>query len=421
MKSIASRIYKALFALSLISMLVTVITVLLTNENLEDVLLGSQADHIPPELLNAQHQQNLFIWDGALNKIAFIPTGTPIPDELPAPFTPSTVHKKDEIELGNQTYLINIEVTDQGTLYWARNITAFEERETTLLISVALIMAGMVILSWLLAYLSSRKLIAPLSALSEQIAALCPGKKLPPLDLNYQDRELHHIAMTMNLFLSEMEAFIEREQQLLSLASHELRTPIAVISGALDVIERRNQQQANDCQTLLRIRRASVEMADNVDALLKLSRQDTQDLPIEHINLAEAVRVIIQDTSHFYDTTQRVTVQAPASEVYIVSNPVLVRILLRNVIHNALQHTNGPITVTMEHTHIAICDQGSGLPVSKLSSIPPQKNSSGLGLYIVTLLCEKLGWTLHIQHDANGHCVYIHYADASPQGTKACC
>ena len=421
MKSITSRIYKALFALSLVSMLVTITTVLLTNENLEDVLLGSEADHIPPELLNAQYQKELFIWDGQLNKIAFIPTGQPIPDELPAPFSVSTTHTKFEIELGDQTYLVNIEQTPQGTLYWARNITAFEERETTLLISVALILLGMVLLSLLLAYFSSRKLVAPLTSLSEQVAALAPGKKIQPLELPYQDRELHHIAVTMNLFLAEMEAFIEREQQLLSLASHELRTPIAVISGALDVIEQRNQQQANDCQTLLRIRRASVEMADNVDALLKLSRQDTQDLPIEPINLPYTVQTIIQDTAHFYDTTQRVTVKKPDSDVCLVSNPVLVRILLRNVIHNALQHTNGPITVSLEHTHIAICDQGSGLPVNKLTTAPPQKGSSGLGLYIVTLLCEKLGWTLHIQHDANGHCVYIHYADAGPQGTKACC
>ncbi|MGG4605590.1 histidine kinase dimerization/phospho-acceptor domain-containing protein [Paenalcaligenes sp. Me131] len=421
MKSIASRVYKALFALSLISMLVTIITVLLTNEHLEDVLLGSQADHIPPELLSAQHQQHIFIWDGALNKIAFIPTGATVPDELPVPFSPTLEHTKAEIELGDQTYLINIEQTDQGTLYWARNITAFEERETTLLISVTLIMVGMVVLSLLLAYWSSRKLIAPLSALSEQVAALCPGKKIQPLDLNYQDRELHHIAMTMNLFLSEMEAFIAREQQLLSLASHELRTPIAVISGALDVIERRNQQQANDRQTLLRIRRASVEMADNVDALLKLSRQDAHNIPIETINLAEAIHTIIQDTSHFYDTHQRVTVLAPSSEIHLVSNPVLVRILLRNVIHNALQHTSGPITITLEPSHIGICDQGSGLPVQSLSTSSLQKGSSGLGLYIVTLLCEKLGWTLHIQHDAHGHCVYIHYAETSPQGSKACC
>jgi signal transduction histidine kinase len=421
MKSISSRIYKALFALSVISMLVTVITVLLTNENLEDVLLGAEADHIPPELLNAQHQQNLFIWDGSLNKIAFVPTGTPIPEELPAPFSPTDQHTKAEVILGDQTYLINVEQTDQGTLYWARDITAFEERESDLLLTVTAIMIGMVLLSLLLAYWSSRKLIAPLKTLSEQIASLPTGKKIPPLDLHYQDKELHHIAVTMNLFLTEIESFIAREQQLLSLASHELRTPIAVVSGALDVIEHRNQLSPNDKQTLLRIRRASAEMADNVDALLKLSRQDAQDIPIESIALTQTVQEIIQDTSHFYDTNQRVSLQAPPSEVLLISNPVLVRILLRNLIHNALQHTSGPITITLEHTHIGICDQGTGLPVTRLSTTPPQKGSSGLGLYIVTLLCEKLGWDLHIQHDANGHCVYIHYADASPQGTKACC
>lgn len=410
MKSITSRIYKAIFALSLISVLITVITVLITNENLEDVMLGAQADHLPAELLNAQDLQHVFIWDGTLNKIAFIPVNTPIPDNLPTPFSPTDTHTKAEIELGDQTYLINVEHTELGTLYWARNITEFEERESALLLTVAAIVVGMILLSLLLAHWSSRKLIAPLTALSEQIAALPPGKKIPPLSLHYQDQELHHIAVTMNRFLCEIESFIEREQQLLSLASHELRTPIAVISGALDVIEHRNQQQPNDKQTLLRIRRATTEMADNVDALLRLSRQDTQDTPTEHIDLNRTVQVIIQDTANFYDTANRVSVQAPSTSVCLFANPVLVKILLRNVIHNALQHTSGPITITLTAEHIAICDQGTGLPTQRLTTTPPLKESSGLGLYIVTLLCEKLGWSLQIQHDNHGHCVYINYA-----------
>ena len=73
--------------------------------------------------------------------------------------------------------------------------------------------------------------------------------------------------------------------------------------------------------------------------------------------------------------------------------------LLRNVIQNALQHTTGAIQIHLDTEKITIQDQGSSTKnnidwTSPSNQIPTQ---GGLGLYLVTLMCEQLNWTLHIE------------------------
>src|SRR5690606_1882219 len=113
--------------------------------------------------------------------------------------------------------------------------------------------------SLLLAVLSSRRIVKPLRLLSDRISRTPVGTSMPRMETDYADAELHSIAMTFNRFLDELESHVRREQSLLSLASHELRTPIAVMSGALDILESRNQLSSNDQATLARVRRACDE------------------------------------------------------------------------------------------------------------------------------------------------------------------
>src|SRR5690606_15586040 len=132
-----------------------------------------------------------------------------------------------------------------------------------------------------------------------------------------------------------LESYMRREQSLLNLASHELRTPIAVMSGALDVLEQRNRLQPSDRATLQRVRRSCDEMRDNVNILLKLARRASADQNPEAIDLRSAVQRVIDDLKVSHHAEDRVTLHA-TTPVIVTSDPVMVHMLLRNIIQNAV-------------------------------------------------------------------------------------
>ena len=110
-----------------------------------------------------------------------------------------------------------------------------------------------------------------------------------------------------------------------------------------------------------------------------------------------------------HDAGDRVSLATPA-DLCVDTDPAMLRMLLRNLIQNALQHTKGAIHVTLAPGLIEIEDQGSGLSSEQQTilrdgkRLPSTKTSvSGLGLYIVTLMCERLDWPLTIaQTDSSG-------------------
>src|SRR3546814_10183274 len=85
------------------------------------------------------------------------------------------------------------------------------------------------------------------------------------------------------------------------------------------------------------------------------------------------------------------------STLTVKADPVMVRMLLRNLVQNAAQHTNNDIQVTITETAIEIEDRGMGLSADQQAILRGERKIasdgstiSGLGLYIVTLMAERL-------------------------------
>src|SRR5690606_14770328 len=187
----------------------------------------------------------------------------------------------------------------------------------------------------------------------------------------------------------------------------ELRTPIAVMSGALDVLEQRNQLHPNDQATLRRLRRSCDEMRDNVNILLKLARRESGDQTREKFDLRPAAQQVIDDLKISHQAGERVALIADEA-FWVNSDPVMVHMLLRNLIQNAVQHSPGDIRVVIANGTIAIQDQGSGLSPDQQAILQGKRRIasdgstiSGLGLYIVTLMAERLNWTLELAHNGS--------------------
>ncbi|NGM85879.1 HAMP domain-containing histidine kinase [Parapusillimonas sp. SGNA-6] len=412
-KSISRRVYRSILAVSVVSMLAMVLTVLLINEDLEATMLKVEFAQERNFIRANAAKDTVFVWDTPGLSIVFIPRGEPLPSAMPKVFRGLPGDYSAEMNINGDTYLVNVDTDPTGTLYVAKNITHFEDRET--LFTLALIIMALVIMAFslLLAVLSSRRIVKPLKRLADDVSTIPVGRAMPRLEADYVDAELHSIVMTFNQFLGELESYVKRERSLLSLASHELRTPIAVMSGALDVLEQRGQLNARDLETLGRVRRACDEMKDNVDILLKLARRESDGKAQASFDIVPVARQVIDDLTAGDPDGQRVALSA-AKPRFVKADPVMARMLMRNLIQNALQHTRGRVTVSIADD-IRIQDEGTGLTSDQRAVLLGQSGASpdtapldGLGLYIVTLMAERLGWSLAIDYtDTRGTLILL--------------
>lgn len=410
MKPIANRIYRAIFIVSLISMITMVSTILLVNETLEQTMLKMQPTLEENPTFGSATPEQAFVWLSTSHQVAYVPKNHALPAGFPSLFSALESQEMAEVDIGEHTYLLNKQHSADGTLYIARNISAFEEREAKFNLLLIVLVLLIALLSWWLARLSSQTITTPLEKLSQTIQQLPVGPYLPSLKTNYQDQELYDIAVTFNLFLTELNAYMKREKHLLHLASHELRTPIAIIAGAIEIIESRAQLNQADQITLQRLKRANAEMAANIETILQLARATPQPEK-ENTFLIDLIDGVINDMSDAGANTNRIQLH-PSEKPIVKANPTLVKMLLRNLLQNALQHTTGPIHLYLQNHRLIISDEGNGLTAEQQQrlKIKASPSSGGLGLYIVTMICEKLNWQLSWESEAqSGTIITIDY------------
>ena len=147
-------------------------------------------------------------------------------------------------------------------------------------------------------------------------------------------------------------------------------------------------------------------MSATIPVLLELSRRSSQIDTHQEVNLNQVINEIIRDLSQVFSVDARVHfIHEEHCTVY--ADKVLVKMLIQNLIQNALQHTPGRINLSVFTDSISICDEGSeeqSLHFKSLvkSTLTENKTlTSGLGLYIVTLISERLSWDLDISSKPN--------------------
>ncbi|CAM4315349.1 sensor histidine kinase [Kerstersia similis] len=424
--TIERRIRRTVLGAILITFIVTVASVLIANEKLEESLLEMDMQTERDFLLDNARPNEILVWDIATLTAYFVPSGMQADERMPALFRGLPFPFSGEVEVDQSTFLITASTVNSGRLYLAKDISLFETREDEFHRFLLLLGLAVIALGIFLARLTGKRLVSPVQQLARQIRDTKPAPRMQRVDDDYQDAELKTIAQSFNLFLHELETYVKREQSLMGLASHELRTPIAVIAGALDVIERRGGLGHADQGPLLRMRRAVDEMAANIDIILRLTRRKAQSDRREIVRLADLIQDIQGDlTRHLPEVPQRLQLKL-AAQPQVQADPVLVKMLLRNLIQNALQHTDAGVEVLLETRYVDIRDHGQGLPEAYRAYLnDPQADASellslsGLGLFIVSLIGERLGWTLQVLTDeASGNVLRIGFVpDTAHQGT----
>jgi len=413
--SLTQRLARTLFFLIAASTATSMIIVEVFVHDVEDTILDlelkEEAEYFTEQIREGRFQP---IKTAQLEAI-FLPEGE-AEALLPEYFRSRHLPFSQEVEIGQTTLLIlgeQLEFPD-GKLFLAQDITIMESRETLVQLALAGVAGFMFLIGSIVAHTAARYLVRPFKKLTREVLNTTPGSSMLQITTDYRDQEFCNIAQAFNRFLSELEDHIEREKSFVKLASHELRTPLAVIGGALNVLEQRQSLSSADQKTLTRIRRAMQTMRDDTEVLLELARREAFESEARTIVLQELVQNTIDDLEHGYlDQAGRITVYNNSPGFKVTTHPILVGMLMRNLLQNALRHTRAEVEVRMIGNRISVRDFGSGLPIKVAEHLNSGAASSSnnfkagdfsnatFGLLIVRLVCERLGLDLEVTRSGN--------------------
>jgi len=208
------------------------------------------------------------------------------------------------------------------------------------------------------------------------------------------------LASALDGYEKRLDRVREREQAFTEDASHELRTPLAIISSASELLLEESALSAGGRERLLRIRRASGQMHSLIEALLFLARGEP-GTPAQPCALDQIVRDAAESiaAAAAVKSLEVIVEVEPVTVVGVV--PAMAACVVNNLLLNAVNFTQtGRIAVSLTATDLLVRDTGIGISPEDLSRIferlyrGDHSRGSGLGLYLVSRICERLGWRI---------------------------
>ena len=309
---------------------------------------------------------------------------------------------------GDESFHARIVDLPQGRLVTTIDIGELENQQnrdsryTAVWAGLLLLFIGGVI-AWL-----HVNLVRPVRDLADRMRAIDPRDTGARMPTTYKREEIQVIAHATNAHLERVERFIERERSLLDQASHEFRTPIAVIAGAVDVLRQIPLPDASR-PALGRIEHAVHELSETMVALLYLAREaEPGSEPADVSVLHELLPSLMHDHQHLVQGKSTQLKIGTLESTHVAVPEAMVRIAASNLIRNAIENTDaGCIELTLREGVIVVTDSGCGFdPVEaarryrdSLRQSAPVRGQ-GLGLFLIGRICDHYGWTLSIESAA---------------------
>lgn len=273
---------------------------------------------------------------------------------------------------------------------------------------VMIILVGLsTILIFVIVLLSIFKKVAqPMESLQQWAKQL----ELSDLDKavpDFEFKELNGLAALIHDNMNSVAQSIEREQAFLRYASHELRTPIAVLRSNTALLNKINPTPTDKERTVRdRIERASLTMKSMTETLLWLSREGELDMPVEQANLGELVETTQSELQYLLaGKSVEVSINTDSSQVSLAVTPTV--IVLNNLIRNAFQHTQiGHVIIDQHNDEVTITNYETDESQGKSSD---DELGFGLGMQLVEKLTQQFGWQYHINREGEGYEVKISF------------
>lgn len=261
----------------------------------------------------------------------------------------------------------------------------------------------------------SRRILRPIRDITETAKEIAVNDLGRRINLTDSNDELEQLAKTFNRMLSRIQTGFEQQRRFVSDASHELRTPITVISGYADMLDRWGKKDPAALEEGIEaIKSEASNMYGLIEKLLFLARADQskQVLNKDLLEMRPLIEEVAQETHLIAPDYQIVLQQNDPSTIY--ADAASIKQMLRIFIENSIKYTPKGGTITIASTKIngqvdiKVQDTGIGIPKEDQSKIfnrfyrvdksrSKDTGGTGLGLSIAQWIVQQHNGTIQLE------------------------
>jgi two-component system, OmpR family, sensor kinase len=270
--------------------------------------------------------------------------------------------------------------------------------------------------------------LAPVARVRRQVASR-QADDLSPVSENDLPDEVKPLVHELNLLFGRVRTAFDAQQHFVADAAHELRSPLAALK--LQVLSLERAEDAEARKVAIGRLTAGIERATRlVEQLLVLARQEAAEPKLDPVDLAELARRTLGDMVGAAQAREIDLGIHEVTEAVVQGQADALRVLLRNLVDNAIKYTpsGGTVDLSVRHTEqgteLVVEDSGPGISpeerervFNRFYRVPGSTaTGSGLGLAIIKAITERHGAMLALDESARlgGLLVRVTFPGAKP-------
>jgi signal transduction histidine kinase len=265
-------------------------------------------------------------------------------------------------------------------------------------------------------YALADRALGPVDAVTRLAARIAangqPGERVPE---SLGNDEMARLTRTVNAMLEKLEGLIAQEQAFALAAAHELRTPLAVLQGRVELSLERERTPEHYRESLSTVAATAQKLNRLVEGLLTLARSHAPITPIR-LDLAD-IALEVAESYRAEAKTNGQWLELELESAPVLGDPESLRLAVSNLMRNAIKYgvQDGWIWLRSGtksgQAMLEVCDDGPGVPNDDLERLrrPFQRgkglqsvSGSGLGLALVNAVAEQNGGRLELSRAIEG-------------------
>jgi signal transduction histidine kinase len=291
-------------------------------------------------------------------------------------------------------------------------ISPIDATVNTLRVQLVFITLIMLILALFLALFLSKKISKPISNINASAKTLATGN----YDIHFDEdgcKEISELGQTLNYAAKELSKVEILRRDLIANISHDLRTPLTMITGYSEVMrDLPGENTPENVQVIIDEANRLTTLVNDVLDVSKL-QSGTQTLNLSTFSLTQSIRTIM--TRYAKLTDYQIEFLADR-DVNVYADELKISQVVYNLVNNAITYTGKDKKITVrqiinfDKVRIEVTDTGEGIPQDKLSDIWDRyykvdkehkraQIGSGLGLSIVKTVLDMHGGTYGVRSE----------------------
>jgi two-component system, OmpR family, sensor kinase len=306
-------------------------------------------------------------------------------------------------------------VPSGGAIVVARSLAARNEALHRIFRELLVVGPLVVLLASLAGYALAAAALRPVEMMRRRAARVTPSSP-GLLPVSPARDEISRLAVTLNDMLTRLHAALEHERRFVADASHELRTPVALLRTELELALRRPRTAEELTLAIHSALDETVRLSRLADDLLLLARAEEGSLPLrrERMELSELFDEVAARFANRAQGAGRRVRAVPTAD-FIEGDPVRLEQALNNLVDNALTYGTGEVEIFATSRNGAVelhvADHGAGFDEAFLERAFDRFSraddsragaGAGLGLSIVQLIADVHGGSVGAANRPNG-------------------